>query len=987
MIRFFWHTRSVSGLLFAMVFSACTARAQQPGPGQALYLAGTTGSFVSVNTFTGFPTTAFTIECWVKTTNQLKNGTPFAYATPGGGLEANAAVLFNTLDLRGIVFNTFSASGSVSVADGQWHHVAITWTNSGEFRLYRDGALAISNSALQTGTVLAPTGIVVLGQDQDSYGGSFDAAQALEGQLDEVRLWSLALPVATIQSNRSRSLPNATPGLVAYYRFDETSGLVATNSTTPGNHGLFSGTSVVRVASTAPVGLPPAVTAVATGIWPTAVTLQGTVVPQLLGATWWMEWGVSTQALTIGTSSVLSAGVSALAVSNRITGLPPGTSIWYRLVASNAAGTVSTPFASFATPTNWVVALLADDGPGSLRDAVAVAPTATVIAVTASGSIALGGHAIALTRSVSLRGPGPTNLVLHGNGDRLFTIASGISVNLEGLKLMDGLLLFPPAFGDAYMSGGAIFSQGALALTNCVLEGNQAAEGFVGMYAVAGGNGGAIFAEGPLTLTRCAFLNNLAGNGGSPMSESAGGNGGSGGAVFALQTVRVESCFFAGNQAGNGGYGMGGAIAYPGGFGGAGGAISAGGALYAANSTWVNSRAGNGGMGGAGAFSENGYDGVGGSGGALLLGSGGTLVNCTLTANHTGDSGPNAPLGNPPPSGGGVQMAGGSLQLLNTIVAGNSIQSGGNGIDVAGGIASLGHNLLGSATGASGLTNGVIGDLAGSATNLLDAALTGPVYAADPTRSHMALALSSPAINGGDNAVESPPYLLTVDERGAPRRNGSKVDIGSYELDLTGLSAPAVLVQQATLATNHAMGAADVLLGGQVQPGGLIAQLYIEYGFTIAYGQRSASVIQAGTNVVSFTNLVQGLIGGHTYHYRVVASNAVGQTFGPDQTYTPPTAVQPGDLNNDGVIAQAELDVLLTNYWDHSPWVAFTNVAGLGSTNVSFALPNPGAWVFPVEVSTNLTTWTPVGSAAPYYRFTDPAATSGVPRYYRLTAP
>jgi hypothetical protein len=58
-----------------------------------------------------------------------------------------------------------------------------------------------------------------------------------------------------------------------------------------------------------------------------------------------------------------------------------------------------------------------------------------------------------------------------------------------------------------------------------------------------------------------------------------------------------------------------------------------------------------------------------------------------------------------------------------------------------------------------------------------------------------------------------------------------------------------------------------------------------------------------------------------------------------------------------------------------------THTAGLGTTNVQFALRNPTASNFVVEVSTNLSDWTPLGPAQPTYQFGDSAATKAPQRH------
>ncbi len=138
-----WFRVAVCGLTFIPL---APARAQQGDPGQALYFGGTTNDFFSVNVFTGFPPTAFTVEAWVWTSNLLKNGTVLSFAATGTAVDANEAALYNTRDLQPIVANLFANTQAVSVADGQWHHLAMTWTNSGELRLYNGSS--ISKSAL-----------------------------------------------------------------------------------------------------------------------------------------------------------------------------------------------------------------------------------------------------------------------------------------------------------------------------------------------------------------------------------------------------------------------------------------------------------------------------------------------------------------------------------------------------------------------------------------------------------------------------------------------------------------------------------------------------------------------------------------------------------------------------------------------------------------------------------------------------------------------
>jgi hypothetical protein len=64
-----------------------------------------------------------------------------------------------------------------------------------------------------------------------------------------------------------------------------------------------------------------------------------------------------------------------------------------------------------------------------------------------------------------------------------------------------------------------------------------------------------------------------------------------------------------------------------------------------------------------------------------------------------------------------------------------------------------------------------------------------------------------------------------------------------------------------------------------------------------------------------------------------------------------------------------------------------TNMAGLGTSNLTFALSNATAWNFSVLSSSNLTDWDYAGQANPCYQFNDTNAPAAANRYYRLRWP
>src|SRR5262249_25463891 len=105
--------------------------------------------------------------------------------------------------------------------------------------------------------------------------------------------------------------------------------------------------------------------------------------------------------------------------------------------------------------------------------------------------------------------------------------------------------------------------------------------------------------------------------------------------------------------------------------------------------------------------------------------------------------------------GGGIEKKFGStgtLTLYDTILAGNNTANGPSDILFMDGFISLGHNLIGNGTGASGY---LPSDLVGTAQNPIDPRLAPLADNGGPTQT-MALVPGSPAIGAGDptNAPE-----------------------------------------------------------------------------------------------------------------------------------------------------------------------------------------------------------------------------------------
>lgn len=67
--------------------------------------------------------------------------------------------------------------------DGRWYHVVVTWkSEDGSWAIYIDKLKSASGTGLQTGTVIPGGGIMVIGQEQDCFGGCFSSSQEFLGE-------------------------------------------------------------------------------------------------------------------------------------------------------------------------------------------------------------------------------------------------------------------------------------------------------------------------------------------------------------------------------------------------------------------------------------------------------------------------------------------------------------------------------------------------------------------------------------------------------------------------------------------------------------------------------------------------------------------------------------------------------------------------------------------------------------------------------------
>jgi hypothetical protein len=167
--------------------------------------------------------------------------------------------------------------------------------------------------------------------------------------------------------------------------------------------------------------------------------------------------------------------------------------------------------------------------------------------------------------------------------------------------------------------------------------------------------------------------------------------------------------------------------------------------------------------------------------------------------------------------------------------------------------------------------------------------------------------------------------------------------------------------------------ATSATLSAGIWPNDEATSYYVEYGTTTAYGQATASTsVGSGSGAVEVTATLSGLTPGTDYHYRLVAVNALGTTYGYDETVaggapivTITSQPPPSSSATSGVVDYSEsagvsstactLDgssvpcstssANLTNLTvgAHTFVVAVTGAGGSGSATATFAVVAPAA--------------------------------------------
>ena len=283
-------------------------------------------------------TSTFSIEAWIR----VNSFTQEWQTLISKGAEGPRIHRFGVSDF--IAFGTGPADdlvSTVSVNDGNWHHIAAT-CNNGFKSLYVDGVLQ--------GTQIVGTPLVTnndnvrIGSQIDSY----SPIRAFHGDIDEVRIWNVARTAEQTNGSKNCELQGNETGLVANYKFNQgidaavnTAITSLIDATANGNNGTLVNFTKTGTTSNFLAGSP---------------VTTGSIIPSVA---------------TVTTPVTYTQGATATALTATV-GANGSSLVWYTTATGGTGTTAPTPSTATVGSTSYWVSSTNANGCESARTEIVV---------------------------------------------------------------------------------------------------------------------------------------------------------------------------------------------------------------------------------------------------------------------------------------------------------------------------------------------------------------------------------------------------------------------------------------------------------------------------------------------------------------------------------------------------------------------------------------------------------------------------------------
>jgi hypothetical protein len=514
--------------------------------------------------------------------------------------------------------------------------------------------------------------------------------------------------------------------------------------------------------------------------------------------------------------------------------------------------------AAAAQAATLTVTSAADSGAGTLRQAILNAsPGDTINFAAGITTINLTSGELLINKNLTINGPGANVLTVQRSSAALFRIFNISSASITAI--IYGLTI---AGGQAEIGAGVYCIGGTI--TNCVITNNQA----VGDQP----KGGGVYCDEG-TVSRCV----ISGNSATSTNNYLYGAFAEGGGIYAVGQSQIDHSTVTNN-------------------------ILTG---YYANGAGIN--ANNGSVQNCTISGNTAYGHWYASGGGVYMTANvdGLVRNCLISGNnaHTDPGGANWA------TGGGVYFNSGGI-LESSTVSGNSVDgqfSNGGGLAYGGQI----RNTIIYGNTAAADPNYYLNPSGPATFNHCDSTplpagvgniASNPGFVSGEYR----LDTGSPCIDTGTNQ----PWMATATDLDDNWRiaNGT-VDMGAFEFG--SLPMPAVTTNPATSVASF-----SATLNGSLNPRGATTMVYFQYGPTTSYGSTTPMQTRTGNTVRPITANISGLLASHVYHFRIVAHNNGGTSFGSDRTFTTLSATGPPVVTTNPAMLIASLSATLNGSLD-----------------------------------------------------------------------
>jgi len=192
--------------------------AQQPH--NAIHFDGT-DDYISTSGGTITGNNARTVEAWVRTDANCipgaSSGGKQQVVVDMGTFTNGARYTLNLLWANSVRIEVGGSglSGTTAINDSAWHHIAAVYDPSSankKHRVYIDGILEASGNI--TTSVNTGSGAVVIGR-------RVDGVNPFEGDIDEVRIWDVALTDGDIFAHFNNEICGSPTNLKVYYTFNQ----------------------------------------------------------------------------------------------------------------------------------------------------------------------------------------------------------------------------------------------------------------------------------------------------------------------------------------------------------------------------------------------------------------------------------------------------------------------------------------------------------------------------------------------------------------------------------------------------------------------------------------------------------------------------------------------------------------------------------------------------------------------------------------------